>query len=210
MNYSHLYYYSYSPLTTSNTSALLYTKNSIDEYNVTINLTLIIDYNNSIITNELSDVVIHSRSVYPINSKVCRNNALGYWNGSIMECFYHFNTYKICLVIDNDFNIVNWYKSGCDNEGYIKQSPVSWTNDSEFWNFSYNVEIELRNQFDPFVFASYNQLVKLSSSSQEYQIIGMTIFTVASAALIAATIGFFKQKRNKTMLYNIDSFPNVI
>jgi hypothetical protein len=181
-DYLHLFYSNNSILINSPDPKLVY--ENAKEYNVTTNVTISVLVNNTEIISEIEDVVVHSRTRYPVNAKVCRNAAKGFWDVKSEACYYHLNTDVICLVLNESLQVVDWYRNGCDNQGFIKQEAIVWTTDKEFTDYSFKTRVEIRSERDPYVFAAYNQMVRFSPSSKEYWIIGITLTTIFSVLLL--------------------------
>ena len=156
---------------------------SLHEYNITTNITLIIKGINSTIINELPNVPIHSSKKTAKTMKTCINHSLGTWDSLSLACYYYYNTIKICIVVDDSFSLVKWYQKGCDNNGYIKQIETRQPT-SSFLGRNQKIEIEVRNEEDPFVYASYNGLSRFSSTSNQYKIAGGSILAFASIPLL--------------------------
>lgn len=193
--YSPLFYSSYGILVANNTpTEVVYMKNNI-EYNVTVDIGLDIEYNGTVRRSKIEGVVVHSKVREPINGKVCRVNGRGYWDIKTDSCYSHYNTVKICIVINDSLQVVDWYKTGCDGKGYYRQEIITWVNNSAFTNLSYPILFEVHGQSDPFVFASYNDLVEFSPSSEDYEIIGGVLFGVSIITLCLPVLWTYCQKR---------------
>ncbi|OMJ82408.1 hypothetical protein SteCoe_16882 [Stentor coeruleus] len=193
--YSALFYSSYEILIINNTlTEVVYMENPI-EYNVTVDIKFDIEYNGTIRESKIDDVVVHSKIREPVNAKVCKMNGRGYWDIKSDSCYCHYNTIKICIVVNDSLHVVDWYKNGCDGTGYYKQEVINWINNSAYTNLSYPIYLEVRSQSDPFVFASYNNLIEFSSSSEDYKIIGGVLFGVSILTLCVPIIWIYFQKR---------------
>jgi hypothetical protein len=191
-NYTHLYYYTYSPIVSE--TFIEYSPNLL-EHNVTSNFTLKVQYNNTVIINYIPGVVIHSKKIVPLNFKVCRNAGVGYWDGKTQACYYHYSTNRICIVLDKNYTIVPWYKYGCDNNGYTHQTVVTWPYAYNYTEFNYKIVVEVRSEYDPYVFASYNGMIYFSPSSQEYAVIGIVVTLLSTILMLVYCYYFHSYKR---------------
>lgn len=193
--YFPLYFSNYSSLVTNATKTNIVYGESYREYNVTVDLKLEIVNNEIKKENYLYGVIIHSRHSDSSNAKVCRMNARGYWDLKAQSCYCHYNTEKICIVINDSLHVVDWYKSGCNGKGYYKQQIVPWTSDKPYEDFTQPILIEVRGESDPFVYASYNNLIEFSPSSKEYEIIGGTILALSTAILIIPGVWLYCRRK---------------
>jgi hypothetical protein len=160
-----------------------------------VDIELDIEYNGTSRRSQIDGVVVHSKVREPINAKVCRVNGRGYWDVKTDSCYSHYNTVKICIVVNDSLQVVDWYKTGCDGKGYYRQEVITWVSNSSFTNLSYPILFEVHGQSDPFVFASYNDLVEFSPSSEDYEIIGGVLFGVSIITLCIPILWIYCQKR---------------
>lgn len=173
---------------------VLYGKSEM-EYNVTINMTFEIEYQDKVYSSRIDRVVIHSKMRNPVNAKVCRMNGRGYWDIQTQSCYCHYNTIKMCIVVNNSLEVVDWYKNGCNGKGYYMQNMIIWRTSNPYTNLSYPILIEVRSESDPLVFASYNDLIEFSPSSKDYTIIGAVLVSVSSIFLAIPFAWLYCQKR---------------
>ena len=195
--YDSLFYSVYGPLASTNESLKYEFSEDQKSYKVFTNVTLRIYYNDSVFVSTVEDLVIHTREIVAVNSKVCRINALGYWDNEKQACYYHYNTETVCLVIDENFFLVDWYKTGCYNEGFITTVPITWTTSDPFTDFSYNILVEVRSENDPLVYASYNDLVNLSMTSEEYVVSGSCLISISFFVSIIPAVYLYRRRRRK-------------
>jgi hypothetical protein len=194
-DYSALFFSANSVLIKNTTNyEVLYGKSEL-EYNVTINIALDIEYNDKIYSSMIDRVVVHSKMRNPVNAKVCRMNGRGYWDIETQSCYCHYNTVKICIVVNNSLEVVDWYKNGCNGKGYYIQDMIIWRTNKPYTNLSYPIFIEVRGETDPLVFASYNDLIEFSPSSKDYTILGGVLISVSSIILTIPFTWLYCQKR---------------
>ena len=181
------------------------------EFNITATLILSIYRNNTMATNILKEVPIHSKKYAAVNAKVCRMQAKGYWDNETMACYYQYNTVEICVVVDDNLTVVENYTGGCDNEGYFKQSEVAWVSNSVFNETQFDTFVQVRSKEDPFVFASYNEMVEFSPSSEEYLTMGATLFTVCSViAIVPCTYLCCKRRKRRYLQMEAAAPKNIV
>ena len=185
-NYTHLTYTTSAILYSNSTEKLNYKDK---EYDITTTIILSVIINNTEIENILYNVPIHSKKYFPASSKVCRNNNKGFWDPSINQCLYQYNTIEICVIVNNTGYIDELYHNGCYNQEYFVQATTPWSTDKEFNEFQYQTFIVIRNEFDPLVYAHYNSLTEFSLSANEYKIIG--IITLGVCILMMAALGIY-------------------
>lgn len=170
------------------------------EYNITTDLEITLKLNDTSITSLVKDLVIHTRKYFPVNAKVCRINSKGFWDHETSACYYRFNTIEICIVVNSFLNVSRKYTNGCDNKEYFKQENVIWTTAEPFGNYDFKTIIQIRSEKDPFVFASYNNLVEFSLSSREYFVLGVTILTISTIILIIPIVYLCNRRRKRSYL----------
>lgn len=188
--YTHLFHSRNSILFQKTSFYTKHQSNTSLEYNITTDLHLIIQQNDINITSVLKEVMVHSLKIHHVASKVCRNIGIGFWDQKTQACYVHYNTRKICIVLNEYFELVDWYLKGCNNKGYLEEYWIRWRNSKDYWNYNYSVLFEVRSENDPFVYASYHGLDRFSQNSSQYFIIGVSIITFASFVL-AFPIGIY-------------------
>lgn len=177
-----------------------------NEYNVTLDMKLEIkpfDANLTVIS-ELVDVVIHKRQQSPLVMKMCLNHNTGYFNGTNQQCYYHYNLYKICLVLNTTtYELVNDYEKGCENQGIYRFTETVWISSNEPRYFSLPFAIEIRSEYDPYLYIS-SRLEDLPPTQAEYAIMGIAVLVI-SFLLIFLPIAYFCRKRTqKSNLRHLD------
>jgi hypothetical protein len=136
------------------------------------------------------------RKIYPANEKVCRNSGKGYWNRSSEKCYFHYNTLEICLLLEENLDLSPQYLQGCNSDSYLKTSAERWQSSQNYSFLNTSIFFQLRSIKDPFVFASYNSLTKLSSSSSTYKSIGLTFLSISLVLALCILAFWLLQRRN--------------
>lgn len=176
------------------------TKSNGKEYNITTDLEITLESNDTSFTSLVKDVVIHTRKFFPVNAKVCRINSKGYWDHETSACYYRFNTIEICIVVNSFLNVSEKYTNGCDNKEYFKQENAIWTTAETFEDYDFKTIVQIRSEKDPFVFANYNNLVEFSLSSREFFVLGVTILTISTIILIVPVVYLCNKRRKRSYL----------
>ena len=180
------------------TSFKIQYKNS-EEFNVSCLFSFEISNEKSISKFDL-EIPIHMRKVYPANEKVCRNSGRGFWNRKLERCYYHYNTVQVCLLLDSNLNLSSYYEKGCDNKDYLNFYALTWQNSDNYTDVDHSVFIQLRSESDPYVYASYNSLTELSSSSTTYKTIGIVFLTISGVLTGFILIFWAVQRRHSKYL----------
>ena len=170
-----------------------------EEFNITTLILFEIKNNDSISKFDL-EIPIHIRKSYPANEKVCRNSGKGFWNRKLEKCYYHYNTVKVCLLLDENLNLSGFYEKGCDNKDYLTTLAMTWQKSDNYTKVEHPVFIQLRSESDPYVYASYNSLYDLSSSSKTYKTIGIVFLTVSTFSTVVVIIFWAVQRKNSSYL----------
>ncbi|OMJ96029.1 hypothetical protein SteCoe_407 [Stentor coeruleus] len=193
--YTALFFSTYSVLVKNTTNYdILYVKSEM-EYNVTVNMTLEIEYMDRLHSSKIDRLVVHSKIRNPVNAKVCKMNGRGYWDIKTQSCYCHYNTVKVCIIVNDSLDIVDWYKNGCDGKGYYIQDMITWRTNNPYTNLSYPIIIEVRGESDPLVFASQNDLIEFSQSSKDYTILGAVLISISTLILSIPFSWLYCQKR---------------
>lgn len=171
------------------------------EYNLTTDLILTVtDQNSSNYSQVIQNSIVYSRKRSSLNFKVCSNENKGYWDPVSGSCYHDYHTTKFCFVLDNNYSLVEWYESGCDNSAYFEQELVRWKSRESVKSVNLSIFTEIRSEKDPFVYASYNGLKEFSASSSEYRIAGITLVVFSSLLLIISFYFTCCHKRKKSYL----------
>ena len=173
-------------------------KNS-EEFNVTCLFSFEISNNGSIAKFDL-EIPVHMRKAYPANEKVCRNSGKGFWNRKLERCYYHYNTVQVCLLIDSNLHLSSFYEQGCDSKDYLSLHALAWQKLDNYTDVEHSVFVQLRSEKDPYVYATYNSLTELSSSSTTYKTIGIVFLTISAVLTGFILVFWLVQKRNSKYL----------
>lgn len=172
--------------------------NSGTEYNITVDLVLTIkDQNLTERTSKIDGVVLHSRKKSNMNIKVCGNEHMGYWDGSV--CYHDYHTNHLCFVVNSNYSLINNYERGCDDVSYYKQEKIKYVYKEVYSNLTVNPMVEVRSELDPMVYSAYNGVTEFSPSSKEYKIIGICLVVISSTLLVIS--GFLTLCLNRRRKY---------
>mmetsp|Transcript_17131 Transcript_17131/g.30740 ORF Transcript_17131/g.30740 Transcript_17131/m.30740 type:complete len:243 (-) Transcript_17131:287-1015(-) len=147
LDYNHLKYYTNATSFPQNyTFYVTRSREDHNEYNVTASILLevaVLEDGTSLQYED--DVIVLKRVKNNANSKMCRINDLGYWNGTVSACYMTYRLTALCYVLNSTYQIED---GGCLDGDRTKVETLKWTSENTPKN-TLPISSTVRSSYDP-------------------------------------------------------------
>lgn len=201
VEYRHLKYYSKGVLVTEG-YPLSKVFSGTNEYFLAADFDLTVTSSSTSVTNRVSGIKIMQKKHYPLNMKMCRNHRTGYWDNQTQRCYYYYKLTKLCIPLNEQtYQLPEWSLKGCSSDGREHLENFRWTESQLPQYQEYSLEVEVRSQHDPYVYAMHHGLQETQPTAGEFALVGL-VLTGLSALMLTIPISYFCTRKRSVYRFS--------